>query len=66
MVKEKRNIYKGVSPITNMKKRVITSTREVYMEDCPKCHKEIRAFSESNLKYNMKLHIESCKGKNKK
>ena len=41
-----------------MKKQTITSTRTVYSDKCPKCKKEIKAFSESNLEYNMRLHKE--------
>ena len=41
-----------------MKKETITSERIVYSEKCSVCKKEIKAFSESNLKYNMRLHKE--------
>jgi hypothetical protein len=41
-----------------MKKQIITSTREVFIEKCPNCKQEIKGFSESNLEYNMRLHRE--------
>lgn len=41
-----------------MKTEKITSTRIVYSDKCPICKKEIKAFSKSNLEYNMKLHKE--------
>lgn len=44
-----------------MKTKTITSTRTVYSDKCPICKQEIKAFSESNLEYNMKLHKEKCK-----
>lgn len=43
-----------------MKKETITSTRIVYSDKCKICKKQIKAFSESNLEYNMKLHKEKC------
>ena len=42
-----------------MKKKIIKSERTVYFENCPKCKKEIKGFSESNLEYNMRLHKET-------
>lgn len=42
-----------------MEKKEITSTRIVYSDKCKKCKKEIKGFSESNLKYNMRLHKET-------
>jgi len=44
-----------------MKIETITSTRKVYSDECPDCKKEIKAFSESNLEYNMRLHREKHK-----
>ncbi|MHA1201339.1 MAG: hypothetical protein ACTSQ4_02305 [Candidatus Heimdallarchaeaceae archaeon] len=41
-----------------MKKKTITSTRTQYSDKCPICEETIKAFSESNLKYNMRLHKE--------
>jgi len=41
-----------------MKKEQITSTRTVYSDKCPVCKQEIKGFSESNLEYNMRLHME--------
>jgi len=41
-----------------MKKQIIKSEREVFIEDCPICKQPIKGFSESNLKYNMRLHKE--------
>ena len=48
-----------------MKKEEVTSTRTVYSDKCPICKQEIKAFSESNLEYNMKLHKEKCERNNK-
>lgn len=48
-----------------MKKETITSTRTVYSDKCPNCNKVIKAFSESNLEYNMRLHIEKHERENK-
>jgi len=42
-----------------MKKEKVTSTRLVYSEKCPICKQKIKAFSESNLLYNMRLHKET-------
>ena len=42
-----------------MKKETITSTRTVYSDECSKCKKIIKGFSESNLEYNMRLHKET-------
>lgn len=41
-----------------MKKEQVTSTRTVYSDKCSICKQEIKAFSESNLEYNMRLHKE--------
>ena len=41
-----------------MKTQKITSTRTVYLDECSICKKEIKGFSENNLKYNMRLHKE--------
>ncbi len=41
-----------------MKTEKITSTRIVYSDECLVCKKEIKAFSESSLEYNMRLHKE--------
>ena len=43
-----------------MKKETITSTRTVYSDKCSNCKKKIKAFSETNLEYNMRLHKEKC------
>lgn len=48
-----------------MKKETITSTRIVYSDKCSICKKIIKAFSESNLEYNMKLHKEKHERENK-
>ena len=45
-----------------MKRETITSTRIVYSNECSICKKKIRAFSESNLEYNMRLHKEKHEG----
>lgn len=47
-----------------MKTKTITSERTVYIDKCPICKKEIKAFSESNLNYNMRLHKEKCEKQN--
>ena len=43
-----------------MKEETITSTRTVYSDKCSICKKKIKAFSETNLEYNMRLHKEKC------
>ncbi len=43
-----------------MKKQIITSTRIQYSVECSICGEEIKAFSKSNLKYNLRLHKEKC------
>ncbi len=48
-----------------MKTEKITSERTRYSDKCPICGDVIKAFSQSNFEYNMKLHKEKCK-KNKK
>ena len=40
-----------------MKKETIKAERTQYSEKCPICGEPIKAFSESNLKYNMGEHI---------
>ncbi len=49
-----------------MKKETITSSRTLYSEECSICKNKIKGFSESNLKYNMRLHKEKHKEKHKK
>jgi len=49
-----------------MKTKTIKSERIVYIDACPICKKEIKGFSESNVKYNMKLHKEKCERLNGK
>lgn len=49
-----------------MKKTIVKSERVVYSENCPICKQEIKAFSESNLEYNMKLHKEKHDKENTK
>jgi len=44
-----------------MRTEKIISERIAYIDKCPICKKEIKAFSKSSLKYNMKLHIEKHK-----
>lgn len=41
-----------------MKKEQVTSVRTIYSDKCSICKREIRAFSVSNLEYNMRLHKE--------
>ncbi len=43
-----------------MKIETITSSRKVYSEKCKICKHIIKGFSESNFKYNMRLHKEKC------
>lgn len=35
------------------------TSRKMYSMKCKKCLRVIRAFSESNLEYNMRLHLET-------
>ena len=60
MENQNQKVYKGVSPISIMKKQIITSTRTAYSDKCDICKQEIKGFSESNLEYNMRLHKEKC------
>lgn len=39
-----------------MKKEI--KTRVQYSKDCPECKKAIKGFSESQVEYNLKLHLE--------
>ena len=48
-----------------MKIETITSSRKVYSEKCKRCKKKIKAFSESNFEYNMRLHKEKCEKSHK-
>jgi hypothetical protein len=41
-----------------MKKIIEKSQRAAFIEKCNICKKEIKAFSKSNLEYNMRLHKE--------
>lgn len=34
-----------------------------YSKNCPKCKKEIKGYSESQVDYNLKLHLETHNGK---
>ena len=49
-----------------MKKEIIKSERTVYSEVCSICKNKIKGFSESNLKYNMRLHKEKHDKENDK
>ena len=40
-----------------MKEEMITSSRLVYIEKCPICKKEIKGFSKSQNKFNLRMHI---------
>ena len=40
-----------------MKSRKIMKKRTEYFEECPYCKKEIKGFSESQVEYNLKTHI---------
>ena len=40
-----------------MKKTTNTFERTQYMDKCPICKKEIKGFSESQVKYNLEVHI---------
>ncbi len=32
-------------------------TIEVFIKDCPRCNKSIEGYSESQVEYNLKIHI---------
>ena len=32
---------------------------KTYSKQCPKCKKEIKGYSESQVEYNLKLHLDS-------
>lgn len=40
-----------------MKKQINTREITQYSEKCPVCKKEIKGFSESQVKYNLEVHI---------
>ena len=40
-----------------MKKTIKTIERDEYSEKCPHCKKPIRGSSESQVKYNLEVHI---------
>ena len=46
-----------------MKKQQKTITE--YSKDCPKCKKRITGYSESQVVYNLRLHLETHKGESK-
>ena len=48
-----------------MKKRTINKETLEYFDKCPNCKKEIIGSTESQVKYNMKIHIDA-KHKEKK
>jgi len=35
--------------------------KKVFYAYCPKCNREIKGTKESQVEYNLKLHMESCK-----
>lgn len=41
-----------------MKKEIETIQRVRYSKNCPICKKSIKGFSESQVNYNLKIHIE--------
>ena len=49
-----------------MKKTTNTFERTQYMEKCPVCKKEIKGFSESQVKYNLEVHTKQKHGGGKK
>ena len=49
-----------------MKKVKITRTYEGWSEACPYCKKVIEGLSESQVKYNLKIHKLSCKRRKRK
>jgi predicted RNA-binding Zn-ribbon protein involved in translation (DUF1610 family) len=46
-----------------MRKIKIQTEKEYYEETCPKCGKSIKGTSESQVRYNLKLHKEKCNKK---
>jgi len=43
-----------------MRKIKVTQEVEYFEEKCPKCDKIIKGTSESQVRYNLKLHKEKC------
>ncbi len=43
-----------------MKKIKVTQEVEYFEKKCPKCGKQIKGTSESQVKYNLRLHKEKC------
>lgn len=35
--------------------------KKIFYVYCPECNREIKGTKESQVKYNLKLHVESCK-----
>ena len=58
-----RKIYKCYTLYPIMRKIKIQTEKEYYEETCPKCGKSIKGTSESQVKYNLKLHKEKCNKK---
>ena len=42
-----------------MKKRIINKEATEYYEKCPHCKKEIIGSTESQVQYNMRIHVEA-------
>lgn len=47
-------------------KKEVKKRKEIvqYSKKCPKCNKDIKGFSESQVGYNLKLHIEKHEREN--
>ena len=41
-----------------MKKQTIKTEKTQYSEDCPICKKQIKGYSESQVLYNMQVHLD--------
>lgn len=45
-----------------MEKKMITTKKEMLVDKCKKCGKEITGFSEKQVNMRMQLHLNGCKG----
>lgn len=44
-----------------MDKKLISSEKEMFFDNCKRCGKEITGFSEEQVNQRMKIHLSGCK-----
>lgn len=49
-----------------IERKMITTNKEMLVEKCKKCGKQITGFSKNQLKQRMKLHLSGCELKEKR